>query len=46
MFSNGNSFSGNSNFSECQAGLVKGERRNTEPWLWRLLCQVQPGAVA
>jgi hypothetical protein len=45
MFSNGNSFNGQS-MGECQAGLLKGERRNTEPWLWRLLCQIQPGAVS
>ena len=46
MFSNGNSFNGSSTFGECQAGLFKGERRNTEPFYWRFLCQVQPGAVS
>jgi hypothetical protein len=39
MFSNGNSFNGNSSYSG-------GERRNTEPFYWRFLCQVQPGAVS
>lgn len=47
MFSNGNSFNGNSSFGECAASRPgSGERRNTEPWYWRLLCQIQPGAVS
>ena len=46
MFANGNSFGNGSSMGECQTGTLKGERRNTEPWYWRFLCQIQPGAVS
>ena len=46
MLSNGNSFGNGQSIGGCQAGLLKGERRDTEPWYWRLLCQIQPGAVS
>jgi len=43
--SNGNSFNGNSTFAN-GSSCGGGERRNTEPWYWRFLCQIQPGAVS
>jgi len=46
MFSCGNSFSNGPSMGGCQAGLLNGERRDTEPWYWRFLCQIQPGAVS
>lgn len=46
MFSEGSIFGGGQSAGASQTGLVKGERRDTEPWLWRLLCQIQPGAVS
>lgn len=42
--SNGNSFSSSSAGSTCSTGTY-GEGRCTEPWLWRLMSQIPPGAI-
>jgi hypothetical protein len=41
MFSCGNSLGSGQSIGECQTGLLKGERRNTEPFYARLWRSVQ-----
>lgn len=45
MISNGNSFGNGQSISNGQS-MLRGERRNTETWYWRMLGRIQPGAAS